>query len=56
MLDALLWYTGLVFWLSVVVAVACFVATEANDRMVKRRLLEELRQSGPPPAGWSRSG
>ena len=37
MLDALFWYTGLVFWISVLVGIACFAAVDAQDRAVRHR-------------------
>lgn len=37
MLNVIFWYTGLVFWVSVVVGVACFAAVDAKDRAVRRR-------------------
>jgi hypothetical protein len=37
MIDAFLWYTGLVFWISVVAGAACLLAANASDRSVRRR-------------------
>jgi len=39
MVDAFFWYTGLVFWISVFAAIACFAAADASDRNVRRRRL-----------------
>jgi len=37
MLDAFIWYTGIVFWISVLIGLAGFAAAEAHDRNVRRR-------------------
>jgi hypothetical protein len=37
MLDAFIWYTGIVFWISVFIGLAGFAAAEAHDRNVRRR-------------------
>jgi hypothetical protein len=39
MVDAFFWYTGLVFWISVLAGVACIAAAAANDHTVRRRRL-----------------
>jgi len=43
MVDAFFWYTGLVFWISVFAAVACFAAADASDRKVRHRSLRQQR-------------
>ena len=37
MLDAFFWYTGFAFWILVAAGAACFMASEASDRSVRRR-------------------
>ena len=34
MIDALFWYTGLVVWISIVLAVVSMLVVEAHDRSV----------------------
>ena len=41
MIDAFFWYTGLVFWISVFAAIACFAAADASDRTVRHRSLRQ---------------
>jgi len=37
MIDALIWYTGLVAWVLIVLACVSMLAAEVNDRSVARR-------------------
>jgi hypothetical protein len=42
MVDAFFWYTGFVFWISIVMGAACLLVADANDRKVRRRHDSEL--------------
>jgi len=43
--DRRVLYTGLVFWISVFAAIACFAAADASDRNVRHRSLRQLISS-----------